>query len=66
MEYLKALFAGDPPDVRARTVEFHKYQMREMNGLRSSAESIHFAIKHGIVAILIGHRCSNALLSPFP
>ena len=23
MEYLKALFAGHPPDVRARTVEFH-------------------------------------------
>ena len=37
--------------ISARTVEFHKYQMMEMNGLRSSAELIHFAIKHGIVAI---------------
>ena len=47
----KRFSRGDPPDVRARTVEFHKYQMMEMNGLRSSAELIHFAIKHGIVAI---------------
>ena len=36
MEYLKALFAGTRP-MSARTVEFHKYQMMEMNGLRSSA-----------------------------
>jgi len=37
--------------ISARTVEFHKYQMMEMNGLHSSAELIHFAIKHGIVAV---------------
>ena len=37
--------------ISARTVEFHKYQMMETNGLHSSAELIHFAIKHGIVAI---------------
>lgn len=37
--------------ISARTVEFHKYQMMEMNGLRSSAELIHFAIKHGIGTI---------------
>ena len=37
--------------ISARTVEFHKYQMMEMNGLRSSAELIHFAIKHGIATI---------------
>ena len=37
--------------ISARTVEFHKYQMMEMNGLRSSAELSHFAIKPGIVAI---------------
>ena len=34
--------------ISTRTVEFHKYQMMEMHGLRSSAELIHFAIKHGI------------------
>ena len=37
--------------ISARTVEFHKYQVMEMNGLRSSAELIHFAIKHGIATI---------------
>jgi DNA-binding NarL/FixJ family response regulator len=37
--------------ISARTVEFHKYQMMEAQGLHSSAELVHFAIKHGIVAI---------------
>ena len=37
--------------ISARTVEFHKYQMMETHGLRSSAELIHFAIKHGIATI---------------
>lgn len=37
--------------ISARTVEFHKYQMMESHGLHSSAELVHFAIKHGIVAI---------------
>jgi DNA-binding NarL/FixJ family response regulator len=35
--------------ISTRTVEFHKYQMMETLGLRTSAELIHFAIKHGIV-----------------
>jgi DNA-binding NarL/FixJ family response regulator len=37
--------------ISARTVEFHKYQMMEAHGLHSSAELVHFAIKHGIVTI---------------
>ena len=37
--------------ISARTVEFHKYQIMETHGLRSSAELIHFAIKHGIAVI---------------
>jgi DNA-binding NarL/FixJ family response regulator len=37
--------------ISPRTVEFHKYQMMETHGLHSNAELIHFAIKHGIVAI---------------
>jgi len=37
--------------ISPRTVEFHKYQMMEAHGLHSNAELIHFAIKHGIVAI---------------
>jgi DNA-binding NarL/FixJ family response regulator len=35
--------------ISTRTVEFHKYQMMETLGLRTNAELIHFAIKHGIV-----------------
>jgi DNA-binding NarL/FixJ family response regulator len=37
--------------ISPRTVEFHKYQMMEAHGLHSSAELIHFAIKHGIVTL---------------
>jgi DNA-binding NarL/FixJ family response regulator len=33
-----------------RTVEFHKYEAMDSLGLKSNAELIHFAIKHGIVA----------------
>jgi DNA-binding NarL/FixJ family response regulator len=35
--------------ISTRTVEFHKYQMMETLDLHSSAELIHFAIKHGLV-----------------
>jgi DNA-binding NarL/FixJ family response regulator len=35
-------------DISSRTVEFHKYQMMESLGIKSSAELIHFAIKQGI------------------
>ena len=37
--------------ISTRTVEFHKYQMMDMHGLHTSAELIHFAIKHGIATI---------------
>lgn len=37
--------------ISVRTVEFHKYQLMEVLGLNHSAELVHFAIKHGIVAI---------------
>jgi DNA-binding NarL/FixJ family response regulator len=37
--------------ISPRTVEFHKYQMMEAHGLHSTAELVHFAIKHGIVMI---------------
>jgi DNA-binding NarL/FixJ family response regulator len=43
---IAALLAISP-----RTVEFHKYQMMETLELHTSAELIHFAIKHGIVTI---------------
>ena len=37
--------------ISSRTVEFHKYQMMETLELHTSAELIHFAIKHGVVTI---------------
>ena len=42
---------GEILSISARTVEFHKYQMMEMQGLQSSAQLVHFAIKQGIVTI---------------
>ncbi len=38
-------------NVSARTVEYHKYQLMESLGLHTNAELVHFAIKHGLVAI---------------
>ncbi len=32
-----------------RTVEYHKYQMRDRLKLRSTADLIRYAVKHGIV-----------------
>ncbi|MHC4757344.1 MAG: response regulator [Planctomycetota bacterium] len=37
--------------VSTRTVEFHKYNTMEQLGLKTTAELIHFAIKHGIISI---------------
>ncbi len=42
---------ADVLGISARTVEFHKYQMMETQGLKNNAELLHFAIKHGIVTI---------------
>jgi DNA-binding NarL/FixJ family response regulator len=42
--------------ISSRTVEFHKYEMMAELDLHSSAELVHFAIKHGIVGDLIAHR----------
>lgn len=35
--------------ISSRTVEYHKYRLMEELKLRSSAELIRYAIKHGIV-----------------
>ena len=40
---------GSRLHISARTVEDHKYRMSESLKLKSKAELIHFAIKHGIV-----------------
>jgi DNA-binding NarL/FixJ family response regulator len=37
--------------ISARTVESHKYDLMTSAGLHSSAELVHFAIRHGIVEI---------------
>jgi len=37
-------------NISPRTVEFHKYQIMQTFNLHNTAELIHFAIKHGIVA----------------
>ena len=37
--------------ISARTVEFHKYQMMEALDIHTSAELVHFAIKHGLVEL---------------
>jgi len=42
---------GATLEISARTVEFHKYQMMERLDVHTSAELIHFAIKHGLIEI---------------
>ena len=42
---------GEELRISSRTVEFHKYQLMEALDIHTSAELIHFAIKHGIVEI---------------
>ncbi len=37
--------------VSPRTAEFHKYQIMEKIGLRTTAELVQYAIKHGIVSV---------------
>ena len=37
-------------EISPRTVEFHKYKMMETLEIRTSAELVHFAVKHGLVA----------------
>ncbi len=46
---LTAKEIGSKLHISPRTVEDHKYRMVESLGLKSNAELIHFAIKHGIV-----------------
>ena len=38
-------------DISARTVEAHKYRMMDDLGLKSSAQLVQYAIKHGIVSV---------------
>ena len=38
-------------DISPRTVEFHKYNIMEKLGLRTTAELTQYAIKHGMVSV---------------
>ena len=38
-------------DISPRTVEFHKYNVMEKLGLRTTAELTQYAIKHGMVSV---------------
>jgi DNA-binding NarL/FixJ family response regulator len=40
---------GSELGISTRTVEFHKYQLMETLRLRTSAELVRFAIRHGVV-----------------
>jgi DNA-binding NarL/FixJ family response regulator len=37
-------------DISPRTVEFHKYRIMELLGVRTTAELVQYAIKHGLIA----------------
>lgn len=38
-------------NISTRTVEFHKYKMMEQHNISTSAELVHYAIKHGIISV---------------
>jgi DNA-binding NarL/FixJ family response regulator len=42
---------ADKLNISSRTVEFHKYKMMAELNLGTSAELVHYAIKHGIISI---------------
>jgi DNA-binding NarL/FixJ family response regulator len=37
-------------DISPRTVEFHKYRIMELLGVKTTAELVQYAIKHGLIA----------------
>ena len=40
---------ADVLNISSRTVEFHKYRVMQDLGLKSAAELVHYAVRHGIV-----------------
>jgi len=38
-------------NISTRTVEFHKYKMMEQLKIKTSAELVHYALKHGIISV---------------
>jgi DNA-binding NarL/FixJ family response regulator len=37
-------------DISPRTVEFHKYRIMDLLGVKTNAELVQYAIKHGLIA----------------
>jgi DNA-binding NarL/FixJ family response regulator len=37
-------------DISPRTVEFHKYRVMELLGVKTNAELVQYAVKHGLIA----------------
>jgi len=37
--------------ISARTVEFHKYRIMEQLNIKSSAELVQYAMKHGLTSV---------------
>ena len=38
-------------NISTRTVEFHKYKMMEQLKIKTSAELVHYALKHGMISV---------------
>jgi len=36
-------------NISSRTVEFHKYRIMKDLGIKSAAELVHYAVRHGII-----------------
>jgi DNA-binding NarL/FixJ family response regulator len=41
---------GSVLDISPRTVEFHKYRVMELLGVKTNAELVQYAIRHGLIA----------------
>jgi len=38
-------------DLSTRTVEFHKYRMMQQLNIKTSAELVQYAVRHGIISL---------------
>jgi DNA-binding CsgD family transcriptional regulator len=37
--------------ISTRTAEFHKYRIMEQLNIKTNAELVHYAVKHGIISV---------------
>ncbi|CAB1067579.1 hypothetical protein D1AOALGA4SA_63 [Olavius algarvensis Delta 1 endosymbiont] len=38
-------------DLSTRTLEFHKYRMMQQLNIKTSAELVQYAVRHGIISV---------------